>query len=316
METDRWLGVELRHLAALQAIAQEGTFGRAAIRLGYTQSAVSQQIATLERLVGERLLERPGGPRPVALTEAGRLLVRHADAIVARLDAAQADLAALSSGEAGTLRLGTYQSVGRKILPALMRRFRAAWPRVELRLTETNTDHDLATLIERGDLDLTFADYGLWLEGPFDHVDLLEDPYVLVVQAGSPLAARRRPPTLAEIAELPLIGFRQCRSTQLLETHLRAEGLDPDFVFRSDDNGIVQGMVGAGLGVALVPRLTVDFNDDSVAVVELEGVRLARRIAIVWHRDRYRSTAARAFVDLARELCEEYGARVPAELAG
>ena len=86
MEPDRWLGVELRHLAALQAISDEGTFGRAARRLGYTQSAVSQQIATLERIVGERLVERPGGPRPVSLTEAGKLLLGHADAIVARLD--------------------------------------------------------------------------------------------------------------------------------------------------------------------------------------------------------------------------------------
>src|SRR5581483_10123196 len=99
MEPDRfsggWHGVELRHLAALQALAQERSFGRAGRRLGYTQSAISQQIAALERAVGERLVERPGGPRPVTLTEAGRLLLRHADAIVARLQAAQADMAAL-----------------------------------------------------------------------------------------------------------------------------------------------------------------------------------------------------------------------------
>src|SRR5436190_15966512 len=105
MEPDRWLGVELRHLAALQAVAEEGSFGRAAIRLGYTQSAVSQQIQALERVVGERLVERPGGPRPVSLTEAGELLLRHADAIVARMQAAQADLAAFSQGAAGTLRV-------------------------------------------------------------------------------------------------------------------------------------------------------------------------------------------------------------------
>ena len=85
MEPDRWLGVELRHLAALEAVARERSFGRAAESLGYTQSAVSQQIATLERAVGERLVERPGGPRPVALTEAGELLLGHAGAIVARL---------------------------------------------------------------------------------------------------------------------------------------------------------------------------------------------------------------------------------------
>src|SRR6266540_12457 len=111
MEPDRWLGVELRHLAALEALADEGSFGRAAAALGYTQSAVSQQIAALERAVGVRLVERPGGPRPVTLTEAGRLLLRHANAIVARMQAAAADLAAFSEGAAGTLRIGTYQSV-------------------------------------------------------------------------------------------------------------------------------------------------------------------------------------------------------------
>src|SRR5438874_5001319 len=106
MELDQWLGVELRHFAALQAVAEEGTFGRAAQRLGYTQSAISQQIATLEKIVGQRLIDRPGGPRHVSLTEAGRVLLRHAEGITARLKAAQADLAALSAGDAGPLRIG------------------------------------------------------------------------------------------------------------------------------------------------------------------------------------------------------------------
>src|SRR4051795_8285536 len=117
MEPDNWLGVELRHFAALQAVATEGSFGRAAHRLGYTQSAVSQQIAALERIVGEQLVERPGGPRPVSLTEAGQLLLRHAESIVARMQAAQADLHALRAGEAGTLRIGTFQSAGARVLP-------------------------------------------------------------------------------------------------------------------------------------------------------------------------------------------------------
>src|SRR6266508_2453646 len=127
MEPDSWLGLELRHLIALKAIAEEGTFGRAAASLGYTQSAVSQQIATLERIVGQRLIDRPGGPRPVSLTEAGEVLLRHADAIAARLQAAQADLAALDAGEAGPLHIGTYQSVGARLLPKLLRQFAAQW---------------------------------------------------------------------------------------------------------------------------------------------------------------------------------------------
>ena len=151
------------------------------------------------------------------------MLLRHAEAIVARLHAAQADLHALSAGSAGALRVGTYQSVGRHILPAVMRRFSAAWPRVELKLTEMSTDEELVALVERGDLDLTFADFRLW-EGPFEEVHLFDDPYVLLVQSGTPLAQRRRPPSLEEIAELPLIGFRQCRSTQIVETQLATRG--------------------------------------------------------------------------------------------
>src|SRR5439155_1512437 len=149
MQTDRLLGVELRHLLALQAVAEEGSFGRAAIRLGYTQSAVSQQIAALERIVGEKLIERPGGPRPVSPTEAGQLLV---------------------------------------------------------------------------------------------------DPYVLIVPRDSSLAGRQSPPSLREIGDLPLIGYRQCRSMEGIETAIRRVGRDPNVVFRSDDNGTVQGLVAAGIG--------------------------------------------------------------------
>src|SRR6266571_357808 len=186
MGADGWLGVELRHFLALEAVAREGSFGRAATALGYTQSAVSQQIATLERVVGPRLVERPGGPRPVELTEAGRLLLRHAEAIVARLQAARADMDALQAGEAGTLRVGAFQSAGARILPELLRRYTAAWPRVEISLEEAE-DESLLAEIEHGGLDLAFV--MLPVPGQaIETVELVRDPYVLVTQADSPLA--------------------------------------------------------------------------------------------------------------------------------
>jgi molybdate transport repressor ModE-like protein len=301
MEPDRWLGVELRHLAALEAVSREGSFGRAATALGYTQSAVSQQIATLERIVGEKLIERPGGPKPVSLTEAGRLLLRHAEAIVARIAAAQADLTALHDGEAGTLRVGIYQSIGQRILPELMRRYAAAWPLVDVTLTESASDEELLQLVERGELDLTFADLPL-IEGPFEFVELLRDPWLLVVPADSPLADRAAPPSLREIAELDLIGFRQCRSMTQIEAALRRP---IDFVFRSDHNGTVQGLVGAGVGAALLPSLAVDPNDEATRQIELGPNVPPRLIAVAWHRDRYRSPAAGAFTELATEVCAE-----------
>src|ERR687884_2302316 len=101
MEPDRWLGIELRHFLALEAVARTGSFGRAAADLGYTQSAISQQIAMLERQVGQKLVERPGGAKPVSLTEAGRLLLTHPDAIAARGAAARADLTAPGEGQSG-----------------------------------------------------------------------------------------------------------------------------------------------------------------------------------------------------------------------
>jgi DNA-binding transcriptional LysR family regulator len=302
VELDQWLGIEVRHLAALQAVAETGTFRAAASRLGYTQSAISQQIATLERLVGAKLIERPGGPRAVFLTDTGRLVLRHAEAIIARLQAAQADVTAMVEGGAGSLRVGAFQSAGSRILPELVRRFRADWPHVTVQLTESASDNELLACVERGDLDLSFVMPPL-PEGPFEMVELMRDPWVLLVPPDSPVAARREPPSLREVAELPLIGARLCRSREQMHAQFRARGLEPKYVFHSDENNTVHGLVAAGAGIGLLPKLAVDPNDDRVLAVEL-GPRVPPRvIAVAWHRDRYRSRAAEAFVELASELC-------------
>jgi molybdate transport repressor ModE-like protein len=302
MQADGWLGLELRHLVALKAVAEEGSFGRAAQHLGYTQSAISQQIATLERIVGQKLVERPGGPRPVSLTEAGTLLLRHSDAIAARLQAAQADLAALEAGEGGPLRVGTYQSVSAKLLPALLREFQREWPKVQIRLTESADDFELLGLVEQGELDLTFVVYPL-RPGPFEAAELLRDPHVLIVQADSPLATRERAPSLRELAELPRISYQNCRITQAIEDRLHPAGREPNIVFRSDDNGTIQALVAAGVGIAVVPRLTLTEPDSAIAILDLGDRVPQRTIGIAWHRDRMRTHAADAFVGAARTLC-------------
>ena len=300
MERDHWLGIELRHLAALHAVADERSFGRAAMRLGYTQSAVSQQIAALERAVGQRLVERPGGPRPVSLTEAGALLVGHAESIVSRLAAAKADLDALAHGEAGTLRVGVYQSAGARILPRLLRAFASDWPRVTVRLNEAGDDQ-LLPLVERGELDLSFVTYPL-ADGPFEAVELLRDPWVLLVQSRSELATRGAPPGLRELRGLPLIAWR---TESLVEDRLRVRGVEPEIVFRSDDNGIIHGLVAAGFGAALMPRLAVDPNHADVVALELGTPITPRVVGLAWHRDRYRSPAALAFVETALAICAQ-----------
>jgi DNA-binding transcriptional LysR family regulator len=298
MEPDSWLGVEVRHLAALQALAAERSFGRAARRLGYTQSAVSQQIATLERIVGERLVERPGGPRPVSLTEAGELLLRHAESIVARLKAAQADLHALRAGEVGTLRIGAFQSVGARVLPEIMRRFTEQWPQIEVQLDELEDD-EMPGAIESGEIDIGFVLLPVG-DAPLETVELLHDPYVLIVAAASLLADLK--PTLRDVAEYPLVGFRHTVANDQVVAAFRAEGVEPHWTFRSNDNPTIQGLVAAGVGVAVMPRLTVDTRDPRIAVVDLPGAVPPRIIAIAQHRDRYNSPASRAFVETAREI--------------
>jgi DNA-binding transcriptional LysR family regulator len=307
MPTDHYPDIEFRHLLSFRAVAETGSFHEAAESLDYTQSAVSQHVSALESILGVRLLDRSRGRRTVEVTEAGQLLLRHADAIVARVQAARADLRAYSEGATGQLRVGTYQSVGARILPATLGIFTGLWPSVEVHLVETNSDDGLLDLVESGELDLSFAVYPL-SEGPFESVELFRDPYVVVVPAGSALAHLGRGITASEIAELPLIGFRHCRSTVAAEDYLRANGGNPTWVFRSDDNTTVQALVVAGIGVALVPRLTVDETDPKCAVVATEVP--PRVLTLAWHRDRYRSTAQAAFVELARQVCLELQEKV------
>ena len=298
MNSNDWLGIDLRHLAALEAVARTGSFGRAARELGYTQSAVSQQIAQLERIVGQKLFHRPGGPRPVEPTEAGLLLLGHADAIVAQLDAARADMAALAEGAAGTLRVGIYQSVGTRLLPALVRRFREQWPLVGVRVREESVAADLLRLLEHGELDLTFADLPL-REGPFEWAELLQDPYVLLVSARSELASLEVAPSLREVAKLPLIGRR---STDEPEQFLAGRVHEVNVVFRTDDNGTLAAFVAEDLGAAIEPRLVVDPRDRDVRMLPFGSRIPPRTLVLAWHRDRYRSQAAQAFVELAHEL--------------
>ena len=288
----------MRHFAALEAVSRSGSFGRAARELGYTQSAVSQQIAQLERIVGQRLFHRPGGPRPVEATEAGLLLLRHADAIVAQLDAARADMAALAEGEAGTLRVGIYQSVGARLLPALVRRFRAQWPRVGVRVREESAAPDLLRLLEHGELDLTFAELPL-REGPFEWAELLQDPYVLLVSTRSELADLETAPSFRDVAKLPLIGRR---STDEPDRFLAGRVPELNVIFRTDDNGTLAALVAENLGVSIEPRLVVDPRDRDVKMLPFGSRIPPRTLVLAWHRDRYRSQAAQAFVELAREV--------------
>jgi DNA-binding transcriptional LysR family regulator len=305
MGGEGWPQLELRHLLALQAVAREGSFAAAAEALGYTQSAISQQIASLERAVGQRLVERPGGRRRIWLTDAGEALLHHADAIISHVHAAAADVRALAEGRSGRLRVGTYQSVGARILPPIVRAFRDAHPAVALEVHESSDDDELYGLLGRAELELSF---GLLPPpaGPFEALELLRDSYVLVVSCDSPLADRATPLSLRELAAMPLVGFNQCRQERWLETQLQADGSQPQWAFRSDDNATIQAMAAAGVGAALVPRLTIDPADRRTVAIDVGALVPPRRLGIVWHADRTLSAAAHAFIELAGSACARY----------
>jgi DNA-binding transcriptional LysR family regulator len=295
-------------------VADHGTFSAAAYELGYTQSAVSQQVASLERSLGAQLFERRGGPRPVRLTAVGSALVVHARAVVARLHAAQADVAALVAGEHGALRVGILQSVGTKVLPRLLRRSREELPGIDLLPLEPADHHELAAGVEAGRFDLSFTPLPV-AEGPFAIRRLLNDPYVFVAPASAD-EARLESVTLRQIARLPLIGVRDEELLAEVVGQLRRTGIEPSFVFHSNDNPTIQGCVAAGLGYAVLPRLTVDEDDPEIAVLRISSTMPPRRIGVVWHVDRQLPPAVPRLVELAAEVCDAVMAEWTAADAG
>jgi DNA-binding transcriptional LysR family regulator len=303
-----WPALELRHLLALVAVAETGTFSQAAEQLGYTQSAVSQQIGALERMVAAPLFERPGGPRPVRLTTAGEILLTHARAVLARISSAAADLRALASGEQGELRVGTLPSVGTKVLPRLLATFRVDWPGIEIVLRESQGSAELIHAVESGDIDVTFLDIGPYDTGPLEVRSVLDDPMVFLAPAGSP-ESERRSISMAEVARLPMIGTRDPGCRQIIDDAFRQAPTPPSYIFRSDNHPTIHGLIGSGLAFAVLPMLTVDENDPQVAVIPIRPAPHPRRLGIAWHPERRPPPALVPFIEAAAEVCRDLDER-------
>ncbi len=295
MLSDLWPGLDLRHLAAFAAVAETRSFARAAAQLGYTQPAVSQQVAALEKIVGQRLFDRSSGRADATLTEAGELLATHVRELTARLAVARQDLLDLESGAAGSLRVGAFQSALAGILPHVLRRYGAQRPRVAVECIEGGNDIALLEDLRHGTLDLSFA--LLPLDGEvFAYEELLHDEFVLVARAGD----KCRATTVAELAQLPLIVYRTCRSTASLLGYLESQRGPANVVLRSDDAAAITEMVRAGLGVAVLPELWVRVsNIDGLELSSLEGVVPPRVVVLAWRRDRTLTNAQEAFVEIA-----------------
>lgn len=319
MARRQWLGVEFRHLAALAAIAEEGTFRAAADRLGYVQSSVSQQIASLERALGARLVERAPGSQPVVLTHAGRVMLEHFEDILVKLGAAWADVQALGAGRAGVVRVGMTPSVEARVVPEVLPRL-ARDTDIRVRVTQCDDDEARAALLD-GRVDVAVVSAPP--PGPLVAHRLVEDPLVLLVQAGTPLARRSSAPSLAEIGRLALIGRASSADADPAFRELELRGIRPQVVYASDDDATVHALVAGGVGAAIVPALAVDWRDDAVRALRLRDALGPRLLSLAWHGERRLTPALETFCDatiaagreLQRGIDERLGRDAGAALA-
>lgn len=297
-----WQGVEFRHLAALESIATEGSFSAAAAKTGYSQSAISGQIATLERLIGVRLVKRIRGSRKVTLTVEGGRLLEHARAINARLSAARADIEQLERNGIEGLRIGTFQSVSQTLLPDVVRGLTADGTSLTLR--EDIEVENYVEMLRSGELDVAFVLLPIDAED-MEAIELLRDPWVLVVRTDHPLVWKQRPATADDISNLPLITFEQFPTQKLIEGSLRAAGAHVRVVTRMSDSASVLSMVSAGLGCGLVPRLAVEAESGAARLnglrfLPLEG-QPPRLIGLAWSRQRTGDERVRRVIELAAD---------------
>lgn len=291
--------VDIRHLEALVAVVDEGSFAKAAAALGFTQSAVSQQIAALEKAVGLPVLDRPRGPRPAELTAAGSMLVDYGRDVLRRADEMTDELDRLRRGITGRLVVGTFQSVSARVLPALIGRMRDQVPDVDIRLFETDDQDELVRGLLGDELDLAFTVDNEPGNG-IDSEVLGHDPFVVVVPAGELPG-----PTVGhhEVSGHPLIGQPSGNVCQrLIERRLTDAGVVQDYVFRSQDNGAVQGMVRSGMGRAIMPSLAIDLDDPATDVFALDPPVAPRTIQLSRRTGRSLPPAADHFTEVAREV--------------
>lgn len=298
---DFWPGLDVRQLIAFCAVAETGSFVKAAERLGYTQPAISHQVATLERIAGQRLFDRSRGRSGATLTPAGQLFASHVIALGSRLGSARADLDTLNAGKSGVLRVGAFQSVSARLLPGLLQGLAADSQSISVELSESADEDELLAWLSRGELDFAFTLLPLD-DDQFATIELLHDSYYL---AGSRQCHYRlKIDSLADLKDIPLVAPRTCRSWASIAAQLRAAGVEPRYAFRTDDNFALKGLVQSGLGVAFLTQLTLEMMGDDLETFSLDRLVPPRRIALTWSRQRALLPLQELFISLTRQSCE------------
>jgi DNA-binding transcriptional LysR family regulator len=297
--------LDVKRMRVLREVAAQSSFSGAAEKLGYTQSAVSQQIAALEREAGVVLIER--NPRGIRLTDAGEALVRHTEGILARLTDAEEELEAIAGLRGGRLRLASFPTAGATLMPKAIAEFSRRHPGVELSLSEADPPQSVPRL-RAGELDLVLVDDTDPVlddrEVEFEHV--LDDPLFAVLPKEHALAGRRRI-KLADLAPEPWIQTScACACSRHTQEACSRAGFEPRVAYESDDFGVVQGLVAAGVGVALIPGLALVGERPDVVIRSLGAKPPHRKIYMATLANGYRSPAMDEMRTIIKETAVEF----------
>jgi DNA-binding transcriptional LysR family regulator len=306
--------LHLGRLRVLSEVVARGSFSAAAEALSYTQSAVSQAVARLESETGTTLVVRDRrGVRPTA---AGETLVEHAEAIFAQVEAAEASLAAVLGVRGGRLRVASFPSAGATLMPLAVARFRTRHPEVALTLAEGEPE-EIAPRLRAGEFDLALLfEFPGVRERPgagLRTVTLLEDPMHVALPAEHPLAAK---PALT-LGDLRDEDWVQTSATSPCARHVvrscLAAGFEPHATFESDDYETVQGLVAAGVGVALIPRLALTRVHTGIVVRELAPRSPARKVIAATMPGPGVAPAAKTMIDVLADVAKRHtGPGLPA----
>ncbi len=303
---------ELRHLRVFREVARLGSLSAAAESLAYTQPAVSQQMAALERRAGIPLLDRT--TRGVRLTDAGEALLRHAEAILSEQTLAERELEAIAGLRGGRVRMASFPTAGAALVPAAVALFSARYPDVGLSVSEAEPEESVP-MLRGGELEVAIVATVRELPGGFGDLyegielhHLLDEPRYALLAPDHRLARRKRLrlENLAAEVRIELARTPTRRGRIYLAPGPEPNAGEPPIAFRSDDINIVQGMVAAGAGIAVVPELALTNLRADITIRNLGNSAPMRTIAAATLAGVHRSAATSALLDVLTEVTAEH----------
>lgn len=302
--SDSWASLEVRHLRAFVAVAEAGSFVVAARRLGYSQPGISQQVRALERIVGRPLfLRTAGGRTPLKLTDVGVALLSRANDLLSQVSLMHSAVENLADVGPEVLSLVTLESLGARILPGVIRRFRAEHPAVQIRIAGLTSAEGSWSAVENGDADLALTVPPSVAES-FEVRPILNESFVLLSERRDPVRE------LNELNGRRLLGMCS-RSAVVIKQRLLADGVVPIAIDRFDDLGLIQALVSAGEGVAIVPSLSVNRLEPSMSMQQLVSVP-PRELVAVRLRERPLAGPLNRFLQLVNDACAAIASADPA----